>query len=143
MKCKKLISYLLLFFTINLFSQSYITEHQFNQKVNTFDNTLSSKEVLSIEEYNFTITNVMSQEANVKIYYYTVFAEARVIFICTYRTYDQGIAITSIRNILSDFMKSKKFYHYNYLTNDKTRLSKNEKTKEIYIHYETYVKFNK
>lgn len=143
MKYKKLISYLLLFFTISLFSQSYITEQQFNQKVNAFDNTLSSKEVLNIEEYNFPITNVISQETNVKIYYYTVFSEARVIFTCTYRTYDQEIAITSIRNILSDFMKSKKFYHYKYLSNDKTRLSKNEKTKEIYIHYETYVKFDK
>lgn len=127
-----------------LIFSSYSYSQNMNNGENKFEQlpTFSIDEYLEVEEIIIKLNNPEIQNGEIKILYYPVYKEVRIIFKCTFNTYKEDIALCIIRDNLIDFTTKKGFYHYTRLENDVIKFNK-DKNGITLANYITHVKFYK
>lgn len=123
---------------------SYIYSQNMNIGENKFEplSTFSVDKYLEVEETIIKINNPEIKSGEIKILYYPVYKEARIIFKCTFDTYKEDVALCTTRNTLIDFTIKKGFYHYTRLEDDVVKFNKDENGITL-ANYTTRVKFYK
>lgn len=122
----------------------------YSQNMNIGENKFEPLSTFSVDKYlevEETIIktiddNLEIKSGEIKILYYPVYKEARIIFKCTFDTYKEDVALCTIRNTLIDFTIKKGFYHYTRLEDDVVKFNKDENGITL-ANYTTRVKFYK
>lgn len=98
---------------------------------------------LEYETSEYEINSNLHEDAHLQITYYKAFDEARVVFSCTYRTFNRESAVEHIKNALQQFCKDHGYLRYDYIRKDSTKMSRDPDTNVVYQEYTSFVKFNK
>ena len=80
--------------------------------------------------------------AKVTIEYNPAYDEARIYYETLYVTYAKDEAMNTVLAVLQDFTKEHKYYHYNYLKDDREKYFKDDKGQRK-AQYSSYVKFSR
>lgn len=138
--------FLLIFALISLFLFTsptvYTEETQYNY--GNLD-SLNTEDYINVEKTVIPVSERLCEDGTINIYHYTYLREIRIIFICTYKTFNRGLAAELIRSSLYRYGRSndyERFSHYTRITNDNYRLHKYDWTDDIYIIYNAHVKIN-
>ncbi len=134
--------YILLGLLITFSSRTY------SQNMNTGENrfepppTFSVDKYLEVEETIIKLNDSEIKSGEIKILYYPVYKEVRIIFKCSLNTYKEDIALCTIRDNLIYFTTKKGFYHYTRLEDDVVKFNKDENGITT-ANYTTHVKLYK
>ena len=82
------------------------------------------------------------KNASVKIEYMPIYDEVRIYYETLYVTYAKDEAMNTVLAVLQDFTKEHKYYHYNYLKDDREKYFKDDKGQRK-AQYSSYVKFSR